>query len=44
MLHVSAKDLGTGKERRISVTGSNDCSREEIERMQKGMQGCRPNS
>ncbi len=35
ILHVSAKDLGTGKEQKISITGSSGLSKEEIERMQK---------
>jgi molecular chaperone DnaK len=35
ILHVSAKDLGTSKEQKISITGSSGLSKEEIERMQK---------
>jgi molecular chaperone DnaK len=35
ILHVSAKDLGTGKEQKISITGSSGLSKEEIERMQR---------
>jgi molecular chaperone DnaK len=35
ILHVSAKDLGTGKEQKISITGSSGLSKEEVERMQK---------
>jgi molecular chaperone DnaK len=35
ILHVSAKDLGTGKEQKISITGSSGLSTEEVERMQK---------
>ena len=35
ILHVSAKDLGTQKEQKISITGSSGLSKEEIERMQK---------
>src|SRR4051812_34235026 len=35
ILHVNAKDLGTGKEQKISITGSSGLSKEEIERMQK---------
>jgi len=35
ILHVSAKDLGSGKEQKISITGSSGLSKEEIERMQK---------
>ena len=33
ILHVSAKDLGTGKEQKISITGSG--SKEEVEKMQR---------
>src|SRR6202789_2896906 len=35
ILHVSAKDLGTGKEQKISITGSSGLSKDEIEKMQK---------
>ena len=35
ILHVSAKDLGTGKEQSIQITASSGLSKEEIERMQK---------
>ncbi|MCW7074381.1 MAG: molecular chaperone DnaK [Candidatus Methanospirare jalkutatii] len=35
ILHVSAKDLGTGKEASIKITGSTRLSQEEIERMIK---------
>jgi molecular chaperone DnaK len=35
ILHVSAKDLGTGKEQKISITGSSGLSKDEIDRMQK---------
>ncbi|MEQ1861465.1 MAG: molecular chaperone DnaK [Chthoniobacteraceae bacterium] len=35
ILHVGAKDLGTGKEQKISITGSSGLSKEEVERMQK---------
>ena len=35
ILNVSAKDLGTQKEQKISITGSSGLSKEEIERMQK---------
>ncbi len=34
ILHVSAKDLGSGKEQKISITGSSGLSKEEVERMQ----------
>ena len=35
ILHVSAKDLGTAKEQKISITGSSGLSKDEVERMQK---------
>ena len=35
ILNVSAKDLGTGKEQKISITGSSGLSKEEVEKMQK---------
>lgn len=35
ILHVSAKDLGTGKEQSIRITGAKKLSQEEIERMVK---------
>ncbi len=35
ILHVSAKDLGTSKEQKISITGSGGLSKEEVDRMQK---------
>ena len=35
ILNVSAKDLGSGKEQKISITGSSGLSKEEIERMQR---------
>jgi molecular chaperone DnaK len=35
ILHVSAKDLGTGKEQSIKITASSGLSEEEIEKMQK---------
>ncbi len=35
ILHVSAKDLGTGKEQKISITGSSGLDKAEIERMKK---------
>ena len=35
ILHVSAKDMGTGKEQSIRITASSGLSEEEIERMQK---------
>jgi molecular chaperone DnaK len=35
ILHVSAKDLGTGKEQSIRITASSGLSDEEIKRMQK---------
>lgn len=33
ILHVSAKDLGTGKEQKITITASSGLSKEEIEKM-----------
>src|SRR5256712_9923042 len=33
ILHVSAKDLATGKEQKISITGSSGLSKEEVEKM-----------
>ncbi len=35
ILHVSAKDMGTGKEQSIRITASSGLSEEEIERMKK---------
>ena len=35
LLHVSAKDTGTGKEQKISITGSSGLSKDEVERMQR---------
>jgi molecular chaperone DnaK len=35
ILHVSAKDLGTGKEQKITITASSGLSQEEIEKMRK---------
>ena len=35
ILHVSAKDMATGKEQSITITGSTKLSDEEIERMRK---------
>jgi molecular chaperone DnaK len=35
ILNVSAKDLGTNKEQKISITGSSGLSKDEIERMRK---------
>ena len=35
ILHVSAKDLGTGKEQKISITGSSGLSKDEIDKMTK---------
>ncbi|PYJ85399.1 MAG: molecular chaperone DnaK, partial [Verrucomicrobia bacterium] len=31
----SAKDLGTGKEQKISITGSSGLSKDEVEKMQR---------
>lgn len=35
ILHVSAKDKGTGREQKITIQGSSGLSKEEIEKMQK---------
>jgi molecular chaperone DnaK len=35
ILHVSAKDLGTGKEQKITITASSGLSKDEVERMRK---------
>ena len=35
ILHVSAKDLGSGKEQKISITGSSGLSKDEVDRMQR---------
>jgi molecular chaperone DnaK len=35
ILNVSAKDLGTGKEQKIAITGSSGLSKEEIEKMRQ---------
>ena len=35
ILNVSAKDLGSGKEQKISITGSSGLSKDEIDKMQK---------
>ncbi len=35
ILNVSAKDLGTNKEQKISITGSSGLSKEEVEKMQR---------
>jgi molecular chaperone DnaK len=35
ILHVSAKDLGTGKEQKITITASSGLSKEEIEQRRK---------
>ncbi len=35
ILHVGAKDLGTGKEQKITITASSGLSKEEIEQMRK---------
>lgn len=33
IVHVSAKDLGTGKENKVTISGSTNLSKEDIERM-----------
>ena len=35
IVHVQAKDLGTGKEQKIQITSTTNLSKEEIEKMQK---------
>ncbi len=35
ILHVSAKDLGTGKEQKITITASSGLSKEEVEQMRR---------
>ncbi|WP_425057576.1 Chaperone protein DnaK [Sporomusa carbonis] len=35
IVHVSAKDLGTGKEQKITITSSSGLSKDEVERMVK---------
>src|SRR5256885_1968859 len=35
IVNVSAKDLGTGKEQKITITASSGLSKEEVERMMK---------
>jgi len=35
ILHVSAKDLGTGKEQKITITASSGLTKDEIEKMRK---------
>lgn len=35
IVHVNAKDLGTGKEQSIKITATTNLSKEEVERMQK---------
>jgi molecular chaperone DnaK len=35
ILHVSAKDIGTGKKQKITITASSGLSKEEIEKMRK---------
>jgi molecular chaperone DnaK len=35
ILNVSAKDLGSGKEQKISITGSSGLTKEDVERLRK---------
>jgi molecular chaperone DnaK len=35
ILHVNAKDLGTGKEQKITITASSGLSKDEVEKMRK---------
>src|SRR5207247_10297220 len=39
ILHVNAKDLGTGREQKISITGSARLAKEEVERMKREAEG-----
>jgi molecular chaperone DnaK len=39
ILNVSAKDLGTGKEQKITITASSGLSKDEVERMRKDAEG-----
>jgi molecular chaperone DnaK len=41
ILHVSAKDLGTGKEQKLSITTSSDLTRHEVEEMQRDAEAYR---
>jgi molecular chaperone DnaK len=40
ILNVSAKDLGSGKEQRVSITSSSGLSKEEVDRLQKEAEAC----
>ena len=35
ILHVGAKDLGTGKEQKITITASSGLNKDEVEKMRK---------
>lgn len=35
ILHVTAKDLGTGRDQKISITGSSGLSKDEVEKLRK---------
>jgi molecular chaperone DnaK len=35
ILHVTAKDLGTGRDQKISITGSSGLTKDEVERLRK---------
>ena len=39
IVNVSAKDLGTGKEQKITITASSGLSKEDVERMHEGGRG-----
>ena len=41
ILHVSAKDLGTGKEQKITITASSGLVKDEIEKMRKDARSAR---
>jgi molecular chaperone DnaK len=39
ILHVNAKDLGTGKEQKITITASSGLSKDEVEKLRKEAEG-----
>jgi molecular chaperone DnaK len=41
ILHVSAKDLGTGKEQKITITASSGLAKDEVERMRRDAESTR---
>ena len=40
LVHVSAKDLGTGKEQHISITASSNMSKDDIDKAVKEAEMC----